>query len=220
MSTQFGSSARPSESRTVRPSRPFKPNAIVGAIRLGSPSQNASAVWYGPHLERRHENADVRCADLRQLEAIASDEAGAPLKDDDYLVLSTIHSAKGQEWKTVHVLNVVDGCMPSDMATGSSEEIDEERRLLYVAMTRAKDHLTLVVPSGSMCTSRAAAEFGTSTRQGRGSLPDALAAWFERGSWPVVANQSAQGARRPPAVDLAARLRGDVDVAFARRCPV
>ncbi len=65
--------------------------------------------------------------------------------DEDYLTLSTIHSAKGLEWKIVHILNVVEGCMPSDMATGT-EEIEEERRLLYVAMTRAKDELNLVVP--------------------------------------------------------------------------
>ena len=58
-----------------------------------------------------------------------SDEAGAPLLDEDYLILSTIHSAKGQEWKAVFVLNVVDGCIPSDMATGKTEEIEEERRL-------------------------------------------------------------------------------------------
>ena len=75
-----------------------------------------------------------------------SDEAGPPLLDEDYLILSTIHSAKGQEWKAIYVLNVVDGCIPSDMATGNSEEIEEERRLLYVAMTRAKDTLLLVVP--------------------------------------------------------------------------
>ena len=75
-----------------------------------------------------------------------SDEAGPPLRDEDYLILSTIHSAKGQEWRSVFVLNCVDGCIPSDLATGSSEEIEEERRLLYVAMTRARDELTLIVP--------------------------------------------------------------------------
>ena len=75
-----------------------------------------------------------------------SDEAGAPRQDDDYLILSTIHSAKGQEWKSVQILNVVDGCIPSDMGTGTTEEIEEERRLLYVAMTRAKDDLQLLVP--------------------------------------------------------------------------
>ena len=75
-----------------------------------------------------------------------SDEPGKPLLDEDYLILSTIHSAKGQEWKAVSILNVVDGCIPSDLATGTSEEIEEERRLLYVAMTRAKDELNLIVP--------------------------------------------------------------------------
>ena len=75
-----------------------------------------------------------------------SDLAGPPLRDEDYLVLSTIHSAKGQEWKQVFVLNCVDGCMPSDLATETPAEIEEERRLLYVAMTRAKDALHLMTP--------------------------------------------------------------------------
>ena len=69
-----------------------------------------------------------------------------PLLDEDYLILSTIHSAKGQEWKSVFVLNAVDGCMPSDLGAGTTAEIEEERRLLYVAMTRAKDDLHLIVP--------------------------------------------------------------------------
>jgi ATP-dependent DNA helicase UvrD/PcrA len=75
-----------------------------------------------------------------------SGRADAVLKDEDYTVLSTIHSAKGQEWRIVRILNVVDGCIPSDRATGTSEEIEEERRLLYVAMTRAKDELDLIGP--------------------------------------------------------------------------
>ncbi len=54
-----------------------------------------------------------------------------PLRDEDYLILSTIHSAKGQEWTSVHVLNVVDGCMPADLGAGTSAELEEERRLLY-----------------------------------------------------------------------------------------
>lgn len=124
--------------------------------------------WYLPHLERLHDDAPVRAADLEQLTQLAggygsresflaeitldppeatSDRAGPSLLDEDYLILSTIHSAKGQEWKSVHVLNVVDGCIPSDMSTGSAEEIEEERRLLYVAMTRAREHLHLVVPN-------------------------------------------------------------------------
>ena len=124
--------------------------------------------WYVPHLERMHDDAQVRTADIEQLVQLAgghgsretflaeitldppeatSDRAGPPLLDEDYLILTTIHSSKGQEWKSVHVLNVVDGCIPSDMATGNAEDIEEERRLLYVAMTRAKEHLHLVVPN-------------------------------------------------------------------------
>jgi len=124
--------------------------------------------WYGPHLERKHDDAQVRAADLVQLLALSaghgsresflaeitldppeatSDRAGAPLLDEDYVILSTIHSAKGQEWKSVHVLNVVDGCIPSDMSTNNQDDIEEERRLLYVAMTRARDNLHLVVPN-------------------------------------------------------------------------
>ena len=124
-------------------------------------------LWYEPHLERIHEDAIVRRADLLQLEQIAagypsrerflteltldppdatSDRAGPPHLDEDYLILSTIHSAKGQEWKNVFVLNAVDGCIPSDLGAGTKDEIEEERRLLYVAMTRAKDALHLVMP--------------------------------------------------------------------------
>jgi DNA helicase II / ATP-dependent DNA helicase PcrA len=124
--------------------------------------------WYLPHLERMHDDATVRAADVEQLARLAggygsretflaeitldppeatSDRAGPPLLDEDYLILSTIHSSKGQEWKSVHVLNVVDGCIPSDMSTGNADDIEEERRLLYVAMTRAKEQLHLVVPN-------------------------------------------------------------------------
>lgn len=123
--------------------------------------------WYLPHLERIHDDAQVRALDVEQLVRLAagyasreqflteltldppdatSDQAGPPLRDEDYLILSTIHSAKGQEWKSVYVLNVVDGCIPSDISTGTGAEIEEERRLLYVAMTRAKEDLHLVIP--------------------------------------------------------------------------
>ncbi len=76
----------------------------------------------------------------------AGDLAGAPHLDEDYVVLSTVHSAKGMEWNTVYVLNVVDGSFPSEFAAGKPELLEEERRLLYVAMTRAKDELQLCVP--------------------------------------------------------------------------
>src|SRR5439155_566257 len=71
---------------------------------------------------------------------------GPPLLDEDYLILSTIHSAKGLEWDVVHVIHAADGMIPSDMATGNAQEIEEERRLLYVAMTRARDALHLYFP--------------------------------------------------------------------------
>ena len=123
--------------------------------------------WYEPHLERLYDAPMVRLGDLEQIELIASqypnrgrflsevtidppaasgDLAGVPHLDEDFLILSTIHSAKGQEFDNVYVLNLVDGCIPSDMATGSADEIEEERRLLYVAMTRAKDELHLIHP--------------------------------------------------------------------------
>src|SRR3954471_23580204 len=123
--------------------------------------------WYEPHLERLYEASAVRVGDLEVLEQLANthasresflsdiildppdatgDLAGDPLIDDDFLILSTIHSAKGQEWDVVYILNVVDGCIPSDMATGSKEEIEEEGRLLYAAMTRAKDQLPVIQP--------------------------------------------------------------------------
>jgi DNA helicase-2/ATP-dependent DNA helicase PcrA len=75
-----------------------------------------------------------------------SDLAGNPTIDEDWLTISTIHSAKGLEWKAVHVLNATDGMVPSDMALGSSEGLEEERRVFYVAMTRARQALHVYVP--------------------------------------------------------------------------
>ena len=187
-------------------------------------------LWYEPHLERIHEDSETRRADLIQLEQIASgypsrerflteltldppdatsDQAGVPLLDEDYLILSTIHSAKGQEWKSVYVLNVVDGCMPSDLGAGTSPEIEEERRLLYVAMTRAKDDLHLMVPQ----------RFFTHGQHARGDrhvyasrtrfIPDRLLGLFEKTSWPrVVAGAAARSASEGPRIDVGARMRG------------
>lgn len=128
----------------------------------------AVLAWYAPQLQRIFgDEAAVRQLDLDQLQRLAagygsrerflteltldppeasSDESGVPHQDEDYLILSTIHSAKGQEWNAVSILNVVDGCLPADLATGSAAAVAEERRLLYVAMTRAKQHLQLMVP--------------------------------------------------------------------------
>jgi DNA helicase-2/ATP-dependent DNA helicase PcrA len=120
-----------------------------------------------PIFLRRYTGAAGRVADLEQLERLAGeapsrarfltdltldpphstgDLAGPPLLDEDYLVLSTIHSAKGGEWDVVHVIHASDGMIPSDMATGSVDEIEEERRLFYVALTRARDALHVYTP--------------------------------------------------------------------------
>jgi DNA helicase-2/ATP-dependent DNA helicase PcrA len=188
--------------------------------------------WYEPHLQRIYEDAYIRQADLSQLQQIAStytsrerflteitldppsatsDEAGLPGQDDDYLILSTIHSAKGQEWIAVQILNVVDGCIPSDMSTGSSEEIEEERRLLYVAMTRAKNHLHLIVPQ----------RFYTYQQSKSGDrhvyallsrfIPDCLFHHFDSCAWPVVEESTGAPAKVPHAttakVDISAQVR-------------
>ena len=156
-------------------------SALFGALRRStSPWPQEMAVleqWYRPQLERLHDDAGPRIADVAHLVQLAagypsrerflteltldppaatSDASAEPHRDEDYLILSTIHSAKGQEWSAVTVLNVVDGCIPSDMATGSADEIEEERRLLYVAMTRARHHLHLLVPQRFHVTQQAA----------------------------------------------------------------
>ena len=74
------------------------------------------------------------------------DFAGPPTLDEDWLVLSTIHSAKGLEWDAVYLIHAADGCLPSDLATGDDREIEEELRLTYVAMTRARDFLYVLWP--------------------------------------------------------------------------
>jgi DNA helicase II / ATP-dependent DNA helicase PcrA len=123
--------------------------------------------WLGPVLERAYDHPAARLADLEQLEGVAAnapsrsrfvsdltldppsstaDLAGPPLVDEDWLVLSTVHSAKGGEWEVVHLLHASDGMFPSDMATGDPEGIEEERRLLYVAVTRARSALEVNVP--------------------------------------------------------------------------
>jgi DNA helicase-2/ATP-dependent DNA helicase PcrA len=188
--------------------------------------------WYEPHFNRIYEDAFVRQGDLAQLQQIAatyssrerfltevtldppqatSDQVGEPGKDDDYLILSTIHSAKGQEWKSVHILNVVDGCIPSDMSTGTTEEIEEERRLLYVAMTRAKDELHLTVPQRFY--TRQQAVYGDRHVYALRSrfITDELTMLFDSCAWPVAkqATEDTSARRKLCAqpIDIAARVR-------------
>ncbi|MCO5063492.1 MAG: ATP-dependent helicase [Rhizobiaceae bacterium] len=186
-------------------------------------------LWYEPHLKRLHEDAMARRADLLQLEQIAagyasrqrfltdltldppdatSDDAGAPLRDEDYLILSTIHSAKGQEWSKVFVLNGIDGCIPSDLGVGEREEIEEERRLLYVAMTRAKDDLHIITPQRFFTHGQAARGDRHVYASRSRFLPDHILDRFALIAWPEVspeiAGQSGDGS---PRVDLKVKMR-------------
>ena len=204
---------------------------LMDGLRKASQWQGQLGVvrnWYEPHLERLYEGGAVRAADLETLESLSrnhasresflsdltldppealGDLAGDPLIDEDYLILSTIHSAKGQEWDVVYILNVVDGCIPSDMATGSKEEIEEERRLLYVAMTRARDHLYLIQPhrfyTGSSRRNGDRHVYAPRTR----FIPDDLLTWFEK----AAARGGNDGDRQDTVIakglDVAARLR-------------
>ncbi len=186
--------------------------------------------WYDPVLERVHDNAALRRGDLEQLEIVAAsfptrerflteltldppaalgEEAGPPHLDEDWVTISTIHSAKGQEWRAVYVLNVVDGCIPSDMAAGSQEEIEEERRLLYVAMTRAKERLALCQPQRFFV--RGQARYGDRAIQAPSTrfLPPSLVGLFERESRlrPRPDGDGPQGSGRK-IVDAKGKLRG------------
>ncbi|HVP98108.1 MAG TPA: ATP-dependent helicase [Roseiarcus sp.] len=187
-----------------------------------------AAAWLKPQLETRYDDALMRIADLEALERIAatyssrerflselaldppdatSDEAGPPHRDEDYLILSTIHSAKGQEWRSVFVLKSVDGCIPSDLATGSSEEIEEERRLLYVAMTRAMDELTLIVPQRFYIHGQPKggdrSVYASRTR----FIPPALLKHFDLQAWPAAPPEEGRRLPEGPRVDLALRMR-------------
>jgi DNA helicase-2/ATP-dependent DNA helicase PcrA len=186
--------------------------------------------WFEPQLERIYEAAQVRAGDLLQLERIAQqfgsreqfltelaldppqatgDLAGSPLLDEDYLILSTIHSAKGQEWEAVHVLNVADGNFPSEFSTGRPELIEEERRLLYVAMTRAKTDLHLIAPMKYYITQQSRTGdrhvYGAKSR----FMTRPVMACLEQVTWPESAEGVAQDSLSDaPRVDVASRLRG------------
>ena len=184
--------------------------------------------WYDPLLEVLYDDARLRAGDLDKLEQIAAGyatrerflseltldppeatgaQADTPHLDEDYLILSTIHSAKGQEWSAVYVLNVVDGCIPSDMSTGSAEQIEEERRLLYVAMTRAKRHLHLIHPIRFYRTQQQrygdAHMFAPLTR----FIPEPILDRFERQQWPQSVAGPIVPLPRMSRVDVAARMR-------------
>jgi DNA helicase-2/ATP-dependent DNA helicase PcrA len=144
-------------------------SALAAAAGLDSVADRAGAILAAlvEPLRARYRDAGVRIADLERLadaaasrpslhEALvelaldppssASDLAGRPRLDDDFVIISTVHSAKGLEWPVVHLPHLVDGAVPSDMALTSPEGLAEERRLFYVAVTRARDELYLYAP--------------------------------------------------------------------------
>ncbi|HYF60993.1 MAG TPA: ATP-dependent helicase [Burkholderiaceae bacterium] len=188
----------------------------------------AVAAWYRPLLEERFDDAAVRAADLDMLAAVAArsahreafltelaldppqasgDLAGEPLKDEDWLVLSTVHSAKGQEWDAVYVINVADGNFPNEYRTGSDAGIDEERRLLYVAMTRAKRTLQLVEPLRFAVTQQPRLG-GAYVHAARSRFLTGAVVRRMRRLGPAPAGSDAPAAAgRAPAVDVAARIR-------------
>jgi len=193
------------------------------------PQLSAVRRWYRPQLERLYDGLDTREADLEQLEQIAGryptrerflteltldppsaagDLAGDPLLDEDYLILSTVHSAKGQEWESVFLLNVSDGNFPSEFAAGKPEMIEEERRLLYVAMTRAKQSLSLIAPLRYHVTQQRRAGdkhvYGARSR----FMSDALLLTMERCFEGRPAAGTGQfGKRSEKQIDVAARMR-------------
>jgi DNA helicase-2/ATP-dependent DNA helicase PcrA len=191
--------------------------------------------WYRPLLELRHDDAAVRAADLDMLVSLApqftdrerflteltldppsasGDLTGEPLLDEDYLILSTVHSAKGQEWDSVYVLNVADGNFPNEFATGSDAGIEEERRLLYVAITRARNRLHLIEPQRYFVTQQP--RFGDAHVRGARSrfLTPAVLAQLEQHGPPGAAGHGdvdrdgVAGRATTHNVDVASRLRG------------
>jgi DNA helicase-2/ATP-dependent DNA helicase PcrA len=167
--------------------------------------------WYRPVLELLYDDPVARAADIDQLSMISStfasrekflsdlildppdaksDLADETALEEDHLILSTVHSAKGLEYRRVFVLNVVDGSFPSDLAIGEQATIEEERRLLYVAMTRAKSTLHLLQPRA----------FHVHKQQKHGDrhvlaahtrfIPASILPMFRRTSWPIAADDT------------------------------
>lgn len=205
--------------------------AQLGVGGVGWPGELERAqAFYEPLMETVYDDAEARKADLAQLLAIAagypsrerflteltldppdatSDQSGVPLLDEDYLILSTIHSAKGQEWKSVHVLNVTDGGIPSDLGTGSTHELEEERRLLYVAMTRARDQLHLIVPQRFFVPQQTRNGDRHVYAQRSRFISKAMLPHFDDMLWPPLKPlDPAAIAPTGPRIDIGAQLRG------------
>ncbi len=202
----------------LRQLRGSVPAALIERVRT----------YYGPLLKRNYENPEPRENDIAHLEQLATgytsletflddlvldppistgDLAGTPIKDEDWLVLSTIHSAKGLEWDVVYLIHAADGCLPSDMSTGSREELDEELRLTYVAMTRARDFLYVLWPLRFYGRTPGTTDHHTYAQRCRFFTEDVLSTMDCRscGTEEHLPGLPAPG---QPARDIAARIRG------------
>jgi DNA helicase-2/ATP-dependent DNA helicase PcrA len=183
--------------------------------------------FYAPLCEARYPHAEARLSDLERLEQAASafadrptmlaeltldppqatqELAGPPSLDDDYLVLSTIHSAKGLEFDAVYVLHAADGNIPSDLATGSSAEVDEELRLFYVALSRARNRLTVLFPLRWHDRPAGAGGRHTYAQISRFLSPSVRAAFDERAAAPEQAQAAAVGASPAAGASIRKRL--------------
>jgi DNA helicase-2/ATP-dependent DNA helicase PcrA len=189
-------------------------DALADAAAETSGQAESLLALLDPLIRGRYPDAAPRLADLRRLadaaaaqpslqDALAelaldppvsaSDLAGPPRLDEDYLTISTIHAAKGLEWPVVHLPHLVDGALPSDMALGDPGGLAEEHRLFYVAITRARDHLYLYAPQRLHIHRR-----GRDDRHGLGQLTrfldaDALAACDSTTAAPLVPPLPATG---------------------------
>jgi DNA helicase II / ATP-dependent DNA helicase PcrA len=196
---------------------------LIAAAALDAAADRAVAILAAlvNPLRARYPDAGARLADLERLAdaaasrpslhealvelaldppASGSDLAGPPRLDDDYLVISTVHSAKGLEWPVVHLPHLVDGAVPSDMALSSPEGLAEERRLFYVAVTRARDELYLYAPLRLHYH-----RTGRDDRHGYAQISRFLDARAQ------AQCEIVEAAPRPPAVPRMARLAATVD---------
>jgi ATP-dependent DNA helicase UvrD/PcrA len=197
---------------------------LAATAREASAQPEGILLLLDPLIRARYPDAAPRLADLRRLadaaaaqpslpDALAeltldppvsaSDLAGPPRLDEDYLTISTIHAAKGLEWPVVHLPHLVDGALPSDMALGDPAGLAEEHRLFYVAVTRARDHLYLYAPQRLHIHRR-----GRDDRHGLGQLTrfldaEALAACDSTTAAPLI-----------PPLPATASLAGRVDAAL------
>ncbi|HYH43910.1 MAG TPA: ATP-dependent helicase, partial [Burkholderiales bacterium] len=228
-SAAFGRYAPPPRARTAHAALV----SLLDGLRNGLSADEAKVaaeisrvrLMYDDILRERYDRVEPRLADLDQLQAIAAgypdratflsalaleppeatqDMAGGSREEDDCLVLSTAHSAKGKEWDAVFLIWAVDGFFPSSRCLNSEEETEEERRLMYVALTRARNHLSVTYPLNAY-----------SSRRGASYSLDQLSRFIDRGvrdNMQRVALSASTIAKEEPAkgplIDLRALLRG------------